>query len=483
MIFEFIERFKMFRLSVLSVLLFAGVIISGQKSADPCRITLKVKGLKDTTVYLANYFGNKILKVDSIKLNREGSATLSKSKILNEGLYLFYLNEKNYFEFLMGKNQQLHIEADFSNSTANKFSGAEETIAFHDYQRFLSKQKAKQISISKRLTAIGEKGDSVKILQKQLSDLNDTMEKYWKDNAEKFKGTFLADFYLSMIMPVEDELILPPETKNQDSIKWVHHYNFMKNHFWDNFNFGSAGLIRTPIFQEKLDTYFKNIILQMPDSLINPMIQVIEKSKKNEEVYHYVFLYLLNEANQSQIMGMDKSFVVLSEKYILNNPKTWLDTGVVRKVRERVDAVKPNLIGNIAPDLKLPDSEGNFYSLRQVNAKFTLLYFWEPDCSHCQKTTPILNKDLFQVFKNKGVDIFAVLTQNNKEKWMKAIQEYKIQEWTNVWDPTYSSNFRKLYDVTSTPIIYILDKNKKIMAKRLDVESSVKFLNAQLGLK
>jgi thiol-disulfide isomerase/thioredoxin len=118
-----------------------------------------------------------------------------------------------------------------------------------------------------------------------------------------------------------------------------------------------------------------------------------------------------------------------------------------------------------------------------MNAKFTLLYFWEPDCSHCQKTTPILNKDLFQVLKNKGVDIFAVLTQNNKEKWMKAIQEYKIQEWTNVWDPTYSSNFRKLYDVTSTPIIYILDKNKKILAKRLDVESSIKFLDAQLGLK
>jgi len=76
-----------------------------------------------------------------------------------------------------------------------------------------------------------------------------------------------------------------------------------------------------------------------------------------------------------------------------------------------------------------------------------------------------------------------VLTQNNRDKWMKAMQEYKILEWTNVWDPTNSSNFRKLYDVTSTPIIYILDKNKKIVAKRLDVESSLKFLKAQLNIK
>ena len=56
------------------------------------------------------------------------------------------------------------------------------------------------------------------------------------------------------------------------------------------------------------------------------------------------------------------------------------------------------------------------------------------------------------------------------------------QEWTNVWDPGYTSNFRRLYDVTSTPIIYILDKNKKIIAKRLDVDSSLKFLKAQLIL-
>ena len=384
---------------------------------------------------------------------------------------------------MIGKDQQISIEADFVNSNANKFSGAEETVAFHEYQIFLSRQKTRQTAISKRLTDIGEKADSTKILQKQLSDLNETMEKYWKDNAAKYSNTFLADFYLSMIIPVEDELNLKPSVKNQDSIRWVHRYNFLKNHFWDNFNFGRAGLIRTPIFQEKLDTYFKKLILQIPDSIVNPMLQVIEMSKKNEEVNHYVFLYLLNEANQSQIMGMEKVFVVLSEKYILNNQKSWLDTGVVRKVRERVEAVKPNLVGNIAPELKLPDSEGNYYSLRQVNAKFTLLYFWEPDCSHCQKTTPILNKDLYQIFKNKGVDIFAVLTQSNKEKWMKAIQEYKIQEWTNVWDPNYTSNFRKLYDVTSTPIIYILDKNKKILAKRLDVESSVKFLNAQLGIK
>jgi thiol-disulfide isomerase/thioredoxin len=470
----------MFRRFFLFVLLFAGILFSGQKSVVPCQIKLKISGIKDTTVYFASYFGDKILKLDSVRLNHSGIGILSRDKLQKEGLYLFYLNEKNYFEFLIGKNQQFSIEADFNNSANNKFSGADETVAFHEYQIYLSKQKSKKTAIQNRLNAIPEKSDSVKILQQKIADLNKSMEDYWKEVSAKFKGTFLSDFLRSMLIPEVDDLILPINAKNPDSLRWVHQYNFLKDHFWDNFNFARAGMIRTPLFQEKLNHYFKNTLLQIPDSLVNPMIQIIEKSKKNEEVYHYVFLYLLNESNQSQIMGMDKVFVALSEKFILNDPKPWLDTATVRKIRERVIAVKPNLIGNIAPELKLQDSEGNYYSLRQVNAKFTLLYFWEPDCSHCQKTTPLLNKELFQNFKNRGVAIYAVLTQNNKEKWMKAIQEYKIQEWTNVWDPTYSSNFRKLYDVTSTPILYILDKNKKIVAKRLDVESSINFLNAQL---
>ncbi len=460
-----------------------GILLSAQKPMMKCQKKKKMKGLKDTTLFLANYYGDKILKADSVRLNHEGAGMLEREKLYKEGLYLFYLNDKNYFEFLMGNDQQFSIEADFKNSTQNKFNGAAESVAFHEYQSYLNKQKAKQIHYQNRLKQLQPKGDSIPIYQKELAELNDSMERYWRETSSKYKGTFLADFFLSMMIPVADEPIIPASAKNPDSLKWVHKYTFMKDHYWDNFNFAQSGLIRTPLFQEKLNTYFKNMILQIPDSLIQPMIRVIEKSRQNEEVYRYVFLYLLNESNQSQIMGMDKVFVVLSEKYVLNDPKSWLDTAVVSKIRERVIAVKPNLIGNTAPELKLQDSEGNYYSLRQMNAKFTLLYFWEPDCNHCQKTTPQLNKDLFQELKGKGVDIYAVLTQNNKEKWMKAVQEYKIQEWTNVWDPMYTSNFRRLYDVTSTPIIYILDKNKKIVAKRLDVESAVKFLKVQLNLK
>jgi uncharacterized protein with ATP-grasp and redox domains len=85
--------------------------------------------------------------------------------------------------------------------------------------------------------------------------------------------------------------------------------------------------------------------------------------------------------------------------------------------------------------------------------------------------------------KDKGIEIYAVCTQNKKEDWMKFIAENKLYDWTNVWDPSNTSNYHFLYDIFSTPVIYILDSKKKIVAKRIEVESALKFLKQMLELK
>ena len=73
-----------------------------------------------------------------------------------------------------------------------------------------------------------------------------------------------------------------------------------------------------------------------------------------------------------------------------------------------------------------------------------------------------------------GVKVFAIYTQYDKEEWIKFIDEKEIKEpgWINVWDGPYPhSRFRDYYDIYSTPVIYVLDKNKKIVGKRLNVEN------------
>ena len=77
---------------------------------------------------------------------------------------------------------------------------------------------------------------------------------------------------------------------------------------------------------------------------------------------------------------------------------------------------------------------------------------------------------------NLGYDIttFAVATEFDKEEWKKFIKDQKTEDWINVADinhdeegnPVASSDWRDKYDIYSTPVVYLLDKNKKILAKK-----------------
>ena len=472
-----------YSIKLIVFLVIGFIIASNVLVAQPFQIKLTLDGLKDTNIYLANYYGSKILRVDSARLDKTGTAIFENKESRPQGIYLVYLDKDNYLDFFLGADQQFSLHTAFGPLSKRIFKGAVETEAFQHYQEFLTVQRSRQQKLQKELETHKNNPDSVKLVTRDIDQLNNEMEIYWQKKSAEFKGTFLADFLISMIYPKPTQFVPPADCKNPDSLKWVFNYNFNKDHYWDNFNFKQTGMIRSPLIDSRLDNYFKNSLLQIPDSFLRPTFSLIDKARANEEMYRYISLHRLNAAVTSEVMGMDKLFVGIAERYFLNGKATWLDSAALEKVKEKVRVTKPNLIGNLAPELKLPDSEGMVYSLRQMNSKYTILLFWEPNCSHCKKTVPQLLKDLYLPLKDKGMDIYAVCTQNKKDEWLKAISEYKIYDWTNVWDPSVTSNFRSLYDIFSTPVIYVLDPSKHIIAKRLDVEVALKFLNNQIGIK
>ena len=471
-----------FYLSTIVILLLINLSFIGKLEAQPFQLKVTLDGLKDTNVYLAHYYGSKILRIDSLKLDNKGSGIFNFKEKRIPGIYVLYLNKDKYFDFLIGDDQQFSIHASFDPKSGREYAGAEETEQFQHYQEFLSSQRSKQQSLQKEYGLHKNNADSAKIIGAEMEKLNREMEGYWDKVSSEYPNTFLADFLTNMKSVKPDPFETPVGLKNPDSVKWVHNYNFQIAHYWDNFNFSQPGLIRTPLIDARLDSYFKNMVLQFPDSMMRPTMELIRRSKVNNEMFHYIALNRLNDALSSEIMGMDKVFVAIAEKYFLTKDGAWLDSTTMGKIKERVRLIKPNIIGNLAPELKLPDSEDNIFSLRQVNAKYTILLFWEPGCSHCKKAVPLLYKELWLRLKDKGIEVYAVCTQNKKDEWMKFVADNKLYDWTNVWDPTQSSNYHSLYDIYSTPVIYLLDGKKKIIAKRLDVENAYKYLCHLMGI-
>jgi len=151
---------------------------------------------------------------------------------------------------------------------------------------------------------------------------------------------------------------------------------------------------------------------------------------------------------------------------------------MLEKIQDRVKALKPNLIGKQCPNLALPDMSGVIKKLSDIKAKITVLYFYDSNCSHCKKVTPELKK-LYDTYKPKGLEVYAVYTQGNQPEIVEYINKNNLH-WINVWDPAQNSNFRDLFDIYSTPVIYVLDKNKKIIAKRISEESLKQMLEIEL---
>jgi thiol-disulfide isomerase/thioredoxin len=127
---------------------------------------------------------------------------------------------------------------------------------------------------------------------------------------------------------------------------------------------------------------------------------------------------------------------------------------------------------------------GSFIDLNQINAKYTILAFWESDCGHCKKSIP----ELYEVYKRlkpKGVEVLAIHMLGGvegKKKWINFVNEHEMYDWMNAWNP-YDFTYKKNYDIGSTPVLFILDKDKKIIGKRLDPKQIEDFLNHLESLK
>jgi peroxiredoxin len=236
-----------------------------------------------------------------------------------------------------------------------------------------------------------------------------------------------------------------------------------------------------PLIKTKLDTYFEKVLLQLYDSVKPAAYQIIKKVEPYPQMFRFVVSYLLNNSLISRIMGMDALFVDIARDYYLSGKTPWADSTTIAKIRENVIFLENNLIGNKAPDIKMETFDGHPFRLYQQNSKYTILAFFEPNCSHCKEYMPKLYKEVFIPFRDKGLEVIAGYTMNNKKEWGDFIEKNQMTDWINVWDENDLSRFKIIYDTRTTPAVFLLDKDKIIIGKKVSIEYLKDYLGYFLG--
>jgi peroxiredoxin len=139
------------------------------------------------------------------------------------------------------------------------------------------------------------------------------------------------------------------------------------------------------------------------------------------------------------------------------------------RMMKRADELRYSLVGAKAPNMIIQDSSFQLRELYKMNTDFVIIYFFDPECSHCKAETDTLLMLYRQERENLSFDIFAVCNDTSMQNMKKYIQTKDIP-WTVVNGPrTVTKHYQELYDVPSMPTLYMMDKNKIIIAKRLAV--------------
>jgi peroxiredoxin len=451
-------------------LLFLIILISFSLSnfgQSEYNIKFKIKGLKDTTCLIAYYYSNGTYIKDTLKVDGSGRCQYISPADLPKGLYVMVITDKVYFDFVVNGDHKFSMETNSVDPVKSMIiKDSPENVLFYKYLHY-TRDKYNQINeLDNKAKLITDQKDSLKMYSDQVAGINKELINFKLDIVAKFPDSFTAFMINAMKEPEVPEIPLLPNGKPDSTFG----YKYYKAHFWDDTDFTDDRLLRTPVFHNKLKKYFDNVVVQNPDSIIIEADILIEKSRPNPEMFKYLVWFTTYRYENPEYMGMDKVFVHIVDKYYVTGQTTWITPSVNEKIIQKANKIRPLLIGQKAPNMIMQDTSNQLVSMHNIAADFLLLLFWDPDCGHCEKEIPVIREYYDQNKDKYGLKIFAVCSDTSLVKWKNSIKKKKM-DWINVDGPrTLTGDFHDQYDVISTPVIYILNQKKEIIAKRIPAD-------------
>ena len=450
-------------------------------------IEITVKPYKNTKIYLGTNYGQNRVLADSAILNEASVGYFKGKEKLTPGIY-FIVSPKYsiLFEFLVDEGQQFKIIADTLALTSYQIIGSKDNDIFSAYSKSMNQLGAQRNQLEQAYMNAKTAKDSAQYLL-ALKKI-DTSFKQERQKIVTTAPKSMMRFFLDVLQRPEAPAIPTINGKADSSYPFY----YVKNHFWDNVVFNDNRLLRTPFFEAKLDEYFKNYVSREPDSIIEEVQYMLTVAKTGKEIYPFLLFKFTNKYISPEFMGQDKVFLHLFQNFFSKGDTVLLNDESKKSITERAYSIMANLIGNPAPPLVLNTIDNKAFSLYESPAKYTFIAFWDPTCGHCKEEMPRVDSFYTKNWKQLGVQVIGVNT-NVKElaAWKQFITEQHFDaDWSHVYQTEAALNaevnagkpttIRQLYDVFKTPTFYLLDKDKKIIAKNLTVDQFHDFLQSQL---
>ncbi len=166
----------------------------------------------------------------------------------------------------------------------------------------------------------------------------------------------------------------------------------------------------------------------------------------------------------------DPVLIHLYDKY----DRSWIEEGRESRYKHKIDNLRKIVPGAPIPELISHDKNGKAHSTNEIQNHYTVLWFWDPDCDHCQEMTPILHKMYQEHADEWDFEVFAVEVNDDHDRWVAFSDQHQLWDWTNLSTSMGDQNidFIEYFDIMTTPVVFLIDNSNKhtIIARQLTLD-------------
>lgn len=431
------------------------------------KITFELENYPASELIVGFYLGEQTLVKDTLRTDKaDGKFVLEGDEPLDHGVYLMLTQpDVEFIQFLVEDDQHFTVRTNGEDLGDVRFDGSEINKRFYDYLDFIKENRTEVNKLHKQKAELDSLNKSTDDVAKKIAEINKKVKAKQNEVVEKDPMSLI-----SMLINANKQIDIPDFEGTDEEIK-LEKFKFYKSHYFDHIALDRPETLRTPFLHERVNYYLEKLTPSHPDSINKSVDEILSKTKPAEDTYKYYLSHFLNKYHGSKVVGYDAVYVHLALKYYAKGEAPWVDEENLEKIIDKAKRTQPVLIGKQAPDFTAKDKDGNDHTLSKIDADYKVLMFWKPNCGHCEKAMP--HVVAFQdKFMDRGVKVVSFCTDGTKkiEKCWEGVEEKEMGNLLNLADEIGRSRAQAKFYATSTPYIYILDRDGKILMKRIGAE-------------
>ena len=461
-----------------TILILALMLGMGGVEAQQYSFTFRLDGATDSVLYIGQHFRDKTTVVDTARLHR-GSYTFAGRRKWERGVYALLRQDGKTAvgDFCIDGSRRFTIEGDARLSAASvKVKGCETNSAMYAYMAVEDAAKVEMDAIAKRKKSTDR--TEREQAAKEEAALIERMTEYERTTRHgKQENLYFTLLNLCEAPEVPDSVADKP--------------TYYRMHYWDAFfdtdyDLQSTEVLHSPQLFNKVNYFFYGLMYYADSDTISATIdRLAARIGGNTKLLQYVFDHIEPRYFRStKNIGWDAVWCHLASQYYLRGRCPWATEATLHNMRYNLNRISQSLIGAHGRELLMADTNQSsdpkdWISSHRFPNRYVILWFWDPDCHHCQEQSEELKVlyDSLRAVGNNRFEVYAIGYESDVEKWKRYVREHDFR-WVNVGGTNVNIDYQEAYNVHGAPTMIILDEHRDvIMNKVLPIKGLMRFLD------